>query len=49
MYTVEIATKKNQNTAELMEAKRKELQNLIKYDMFEEVDESFQERIVSLC
>ena len=45
-YTVEIPAK-DQNTAEVMEAKQKELQNLFKYDVFEEVDDIGQERIGS--
>ena len=46
IYTVEIPTK-DQNTSEVKEAKQKELQNLFKYDVFEEVDDVGQERIGS--
>ena len=38
IYNVEILTK-DQNTPEVKEAKQKELQNLFKYDVFEEVDD----------
>ena len=37
-----------QNKAEVTQAKQKELQNLFKYDMFEEVDDIGQERVVQM-
>ena len=46
VYTVEIPTK-DQNMAEVMEAKEKELQNLFKYDVFKEIEDWGQERIAS--
>ena len=44
VYTVEIPAK-DQNTPEINEAKHKEIENLIKFDVFEEVDDCSQERI----
>ena len=38
VYTVEIPTKE-QNTPECNEAKYKEIENLVKFDVFEEVDD----------
>ena len=46
VYTVEIPAKE-QNTPEVDEAKHKEIENLIKFDVFEEVDDCGQERISS--
>ena len=46
VYTVEIPAK-DQNTPEIDEAKHKEIENLIKFDVFEEVDDCGQERISS--
>ena len=46
VYTVEIPGKE-QNTPEVYEAKHKEIENLVKFDVFEEVDDCGQERIVS--
>merc|ERR1712030_155628 len=46
VYTVEISTKE-QNTPECNEAKHKEIENLVKFDVFEEVDDVGQERISS--
>ena len=46
VYTVEIPTKE-QNTPECNEAKHKEIENLVKFDVFEEVDDVGQERISS--
>ena len=46
MYTVEIPTKE-QNTPEVKEAKHKEIENLMRYDVFEEVDDCGQEWIGS--
>ena len=46
-YTVEIPSKK-QNTPEIKEAKQKEIENLMKYNMFEEVEYEVQERITSI-
>ena len=46
VYTVEISAKE-QNTPEVKEAKHKEIQNLVKFDVFEEVDNCGQERIGS--
>ena len=46
VYTVEIPTKE-QNTPEVKEAKHKEIENLVRYDVFEEVDDCGQERIGS--
>ena len=46
VYTVEIPTKE-QNTPEVDEAKHKEIENLIRYDVFEEVEECGQEWIGS--
>ena len=45
-YTVEIPVKE-QNTPECNEAKHKEIENLVKFDVFEEVDDCGQERISS--
>merc|ERR1712115_480130 len=42
VYTVEIPTKE-QNTPECDEAKYKEIENLVKFDVFEEVDDVGQE------
>ena len=46
VYTVEIPTKE-QNTLECNEAKHKEIENLVKFDVFEEVDDVGQERFSS--
>merc|ERR1711867_93061 len=46
VYTVEIPTKE-QNTPECNEAKYKEIENLVKFDVLEEVDDVGQERISS--
>merc|ERR1712002_185008 len=46
VYTVEIPAKE-QNTPEVNEAKHKEIENLVKFDVFEEVDDCGQERIGS--
>ena len=46
VYTVEIPAKE-QNTPEVDEAKHKEIENLVKFDVFEEVDDCGQERIGS--
>ena len=46
VYTVEIPAKE-QNTPEVREAKHKEIENLVKFDVFEEVDDCGQERIGS--
>ena len=46
VYTVEIPAKE-QNTPEVKEAKHKEIENLVKFDVFEEVDDCGQERIGS--
>ena len=46
VYTVEIPSK-DQNMPEINEAKYKEIENLIKFDVFEEVDDCGQERISS--
>ena len=46
MYTVEIPAKE-QNTPEVKEAKHKEIQNLVRFDVFEDVDDCGQERIGS--
>ena len=45
-YTVEIPTKE-QNTPEVREAKMKEVENLMRYEVFEEVEVYGQERIGS--
>ena len=46
VYTVEIPAKE-QNTPDVDEAKHKEIDNLVKFDVFEEVDNCGQERIGS--
>ena len=46
VYTVEIPTKE-QNTPEVNEAKHKEIENLVRYDVFEEVEDCSQEQIGS--
>ena len=46
VYTIEIQTK-DQNTPEVNEAKHKEVENLVRYDVFEEVDDCGQEQIGS--
>ena len=46
VFTVEIPVK-DQNTPKIDEAKHKEIENLIKFDVFEEVDDYGQERISS--
>ena len=46
VYTVEIPTKE-QNMPEVNEAKHKEIENLVRYDVFEEVEDCSQERIGS--
>ena len=46
IYTVEILAKE-QNTPEVKEAKLKEVENLMKYDVFKEVDDCGQDRIGS--
>ena len=46
VYTVEIPAKE-QNTPEVDEAKHKEIENLIRYDVFEEVEDCGQDRIAS--
>ena len=44
IYSVEIS-KKGQNTLKVREAKLNEVENLMKYDVFEEVDDCGQEQI----
>ena len=44
VYTVEIPTKE-QNTPEVKEAKLKEVENLMRYEVFEEVDDCGQKII----
>ena len=44
VYTVEIPTKE-QNTPEVNEAKHKEIENLVRFDVFEEVEDCSQELI----
>ena len=46
VYTEEIPAKE-QNTPEVNEAKHKEIENLVRFDVFEEVDDCGQERIGS--
>ena len=46
VYRVEIPAE-DQNTPEIDEAKHKEIENLIKFNVFEEVDNHGQERILS--
>ena len=46
VYTVEIPAKE-QNTPEVYEEKHKEIENLVKFDVVEEVDDCGQERIGS--
>ena len=46
VYTVEIPAKE-QNTPEVNEAKHKEIENLVKFDVFEEVDDCGQGKIGS--
>ena len=46
VYTVEIPTKE-QNTPEVKEAKLKEVENLMIYEVFEDVDNCGQEKIGS--
>merc|ERR1712163_4806 len=46
VYTVEIPAKE-QITPECNEAKHKEIENLVRFDVFEEVDDVGQERISS--
>ena len=46
VYTVEIPAKE-QNTPEVNEAKHKEIENLVRFHVFEEVDDCGQERIGS--
>ena len=46
VYTVEIPAK-DQNTPEINEAKHKEIENLVKFDVFEVADDCGQERISS--
>ena len=46
VYTVEISSKE-QNTPEVKEAKLKEVENLMIYEVFEEVDDCGQEKIGS--
>ena len=46
VYIVEIPAK-DQNTREINESKHKKKENLIKFDVFEEVDDCGQERISS--
>ena len=46
VYTVEIPAK-DQNTPEINEAKYKEIENCIKFDVFKEVDDCGQKRISS--
>ena len=43
MYSVEIPAK-DQNTPDINEAKHKNIDNLIKFDVFKEVDDGGQER-----
>ena len=43
MYTVEILAKE-QNTLEVEEVKHKEIENLLNFDVFEEIDDYDQER-----
>ena len=47
VYTVEIPAKE-QNTQEVKEAKHKEIEILLKFDVFEQVDDCGQERIGSI-
>ena len=46
VYTVEIPARE-QNTPEVKEAKLKEVENLLRYEVFEEVDDHGQEKIGS--
>ena len=46
VYTVDIP-KREQNAPEVKEAKMKEVENLMRYEVFEEVDDCGQERIGS--
>ena len=46
VYTVEIPAKE-QNTPEVNEAKHKDIENLVRFDVFEEVDDCGQEIIGS--
>ena len=46
VYMIEILAKE-QNTPEVKEAKLREVENLIRYEVFEEVDDCGQEKIGS--
>ena len=46
VFAVEIPVSEHK-TPEVMEAKEKELENMAKYEVFEEVEDSGQERITS--